>query len=99
MTFAPGGPLRGRPLRYLLTILLVDARRPLTVAELIEQVERAGLEIAGRPSKVISDALRWERDKGRVIRVGEGRYARGVMPPRTERWIRQHVRQLVPDRG
>jgi hypothetical protein len=96
MTFAPGAQLRGRALRYLLTILLVDAQRPLTVAELIDQVERAGLEIAGRPSKAISDALRWERDKGRVVRVGPSLYASGAMPVRTERWIRQHVRQLMP---
>lgn len=97
MTFVTGTRLGGRPLRYLLTILLVDARRPLTVAELIDQVERAGLEIAGRPSKAISDALRWERDKGRVVRVGPSLYSSGSMPDRTERWIRQHVRQLVPD--
>ena len=96
MSLTSTTPLAGRPLRYLLTIVLIDAQRPLTVAELIDAVERTGLPIAGRPSKTISDALRWERAKGRVIRVGRAKYGSGGMPPRTERWIRAQVRNFVP---
>ena len=84
--------LAGRDLRYVLTVVLHQAGRPLTVAELVVILERDGLGIVGRPSKTISDALRWEIGKGRVVKVGRSTYARGRMPRSTASWIRQHVR-------
>lgn len=84
--------LAGRQLRYLLTIVLRDASRPLTVAELVGLLERDGRRVAGRPSKTVSDALRWEIGKGRVVRVGRSTYHRGSMPRSTAWWIRQHLR-------
>jgi len=72
----------GLPLRYLLTLhLLADG--PLTVAELVERLEVDGIRLLGRPGKVVSDSLRWEIGRRRVVRVGRGRYAAGVVPRQT----------------
>ena len=89
-------PIAGRPLRYLLTVVLAEARRPLSIDELVEAVRRSDLEVAGRPSKTVSDALRWKQRKGRVRRTGHGSYAIGSMPDSTLRWIRMQVRRSLP---
>jgi hypothetical protein len=83
--------LCGIQLRYELCVCLLDARTPLTIRELVERIEARGFTVPGRASKVVSDALRWEVRRGRVIRVGRGRYARGAMPRSTEWWIRKHA--------
>lgn len=85
-------PLRGRPLRYLLTVLLFE-RGALGVADLADAVEHEGFVLAGRPSKLISDALRWEIVHGRVVKTGRGRYVPGQMPKQTQHWIRRRVEQ------
>lgn len=54
----------------------------MTVSELVAALAAAGHWVRGRPSKVVSDALRWEISNGRVIRTGRGRY-RWVGAPRT----------------
>lgn len=86
----PPEPLTGRPLRYLLTVLLTD-RGPLGIAELTDAVTQEGFVLAGRPSKAVSDALRWEICHGRVIEVGRGRNAPGHMPKQTRHGIRRRV--------
>src|SRR3546814_16792653 len=73
-------PTSGRELRYTLTIVLADVRRTLTVPELLEALNRLGLTAAGRPAKTISDALRWEVRKGRVVQLARGRYRTGRIP-------------------
>ncbi|MGF1596932.1 MAG: hypothetical protein ACFCVK_08355, partial [Acidimicrobiales bacterium] len=55
--------LRGRGLRFVLVAELM-ARGEATVAELVQVVVGAGFDVAGRASKVISDALRWEVRRG-----------------------------------
>ena len=87
------GELRGRPLRYLLVTMLADARRPMTVAELVQRCADEGVTFSGRPSKIISDALRWERRPGRVKRLRRGVYAYGRAPRTTMRWIHHRVEQ------
>jgi hypothetical protein len=77
----------GRMFRYRLTLLLRDARRPLTVAEIVADLEGLGVEIRGRPGKTVSDALRWEIGKGRVRRVAPSTYAFVAMPASTGRWM------------
>ena len=84
----------GRDLRYLLTILL-HRHGPLTVARLVTLLEAEGFAVRGRPSKEVSDALRWEIGRKRVVRLGRGRYAPGVMPPSTARRIHRHVLRLA----
>lgn len=85
--------LRGRNLRYVLTLSLFD-RGERSVAELVRLLDADGWVVAGRPSKAVSDALRWEIGRGRVVRLGRGRYGPGTMPRQTHAWIRARVRSL-----
>ncbi len=88
------GELRGRDLRYVLTTLLREASRPLTVAELVARCEAEGIAFRGRASKIISDALRWEMGWNRVRRLARGVYCYAGAPRSTEHWIRRRVRAL-----
>ena len=90
---APLVPLGGRLLRYVLTIELLEAGE-LSVSALVDRLAGKGFQVAGRPSKTVSDALRWEIGHGRVVRVGRGRYATGRIPRTTVAWIRRHVEAL-----
>ena len=69
----------GIELRYLLTTYLFD-HGPATVGELIEAMTYRGFGVAGRPSKSVSDALRWEMVHGRIYRLRRGRYGPASMP-------------------
>ncbi|WP_426572350.1 hypothetical protein [Aquihabitans sp. McL0605] len=88
-------PISGRDLRYLLTTYLAAAG-PLTVARLVGLLERDGFELRGRPSKEVSDALRWEIARGRVVKISRATYAAKAIPERTARRIRTRARQLAP---
>nr|WP_325096700.1 hypothetical protein [Mycolicibacterium vinylchloridicum] len=55
----------GTNLRYVLTRYL-QLNGPTTVADLVVALDDWGFTVAGRPSKAISDALRWERGRDRV---------------------------------
>lgn len=82
-------------LRYVLTDLICSpGDRVWSVAELVGALDDAGFVLSGRPSKEISDSLRWEVGRGRVRRVGRGRYVAGSMPGATRRRIRARARQL-----
>jgi hypothetical protein len=86
--------LRGTELRYVLTRYL-QLNGPTTVAALIAALDEWGFAVAGRPSKAISDALRWERRRDRVRRLGRGRYGATIGIPRgTEHRIHQRVAAL-----
>lgn len=86
--------LRGIELRYVLTHFLHHRDHPATISELADELESRGFAVAGRPSKAISDALRWEREHGRVYRRGRGRYGPASMPRSTEYRIHQRVMAL-----
>jgi len=58
--------LRGVELRYALTQFLFQ-HGPQTVADLIEALDYQGFVIPGRPSKMVSDALRAE-----IAHAGQG---------------------------
>jgi hypothetical protein len=77
----------GRGLRFLLVDALM-ARPSMSVAELATVLADHGYHVAGRPSKVISDALRWEVRRGRVERLGRGVYRYRGAPVSTARRIR-----------
>ena len=87
----PTRELRGLILRYFLTVTLVDSGREVTVRELCEALAARGCATAGRTSKVISDALRWEVRRGRVQRTGRGRYAARRFPRQTLGWMRARL--------
>ncbi len=86
-------PLRGVELRYVLTMQLA-VHGQATITELIDALTWHRFSVRGRPSKVISDALRREIERGRVRRLGRGRYGPGCIPRGTEHRIHQRVLAL-----
>ena len=85
--------LRGIELRYVLTAT-VAKQGVMSVEDLAFELARRGFSVNGRPSKVISDALRWEVGLGRVTRCGRGNYGPGAMPRSTESRIWQRYMNL-----
>jgi hypothetical protein len=85
--------LQGLELRYVLTMYLVQ-HGPQTVNELIDAIRWQGFDVDGRASKQVSDALRWERRRGRVRRLARGLYGPGFLPRGTEYRIYQRVLAL-----
>jgi len=81
----------GRELRYRLCVLLLEAGRPLKVADLLARLDASGWVFSQRASKVVSDALRCEVEHGRAVRVGRATYALGVVPRSTEWSIRRWI--------
>ena len=78
--------LRGTELRYAL-VRLIQLIGPATIPQLVEGLQRWGFSVEGRPSKTVSDALRWERRRDRVRRRGRGLYSAGAVPRSTEHRI------------
>jgi hypothetical protein len=85
--------LRGTELRYVLTWHIV-LHGPATVKELAKTLEYHGFYTKGRTSKAISDALRWEVGRGRIYRIGRGKYRSADIPRGTEHRIHQRVLAL-----
>lgn len=85
--------VRGTELRYALTRML-QLIGPCSIPDLCAGLEYWGFAIEGRPSKTVSDALRWERRRGRVYRRGRGVYSAGHMPRSTEHRIIARVAAL-----
>lgn len=80
--------LRGIELRYVLTMHLARHGRA-SIRELVEALDRHGFTAARPAHKSVSDALRWERRRGRVRHIQHGVYGPGEMPRGTEYRIRQ----------
>jgi hypothetical protein len=85
--------LRGIELRYALTHQLF-IHGPAAITDLVEALAFQGFGIASPAPKSVSDALRWERGRGRVRRLGRGRYGPGWMPRGTEHRIHKRVQAL-----
>jgi hypothetical protein len=85
--------LRGIELRYVLTMHLFHHGHA-TITELVDALTAHGFDVEGRPSKSVSDALRWEMRRGRVRRFERGLYGPGSMPRGTEYRIHQRVLAL-----
>ena len=79
--------LRGRGLRFVM-LHHIRRRKVTTVAELVQVLRAEGYDLGGRESKVVSDALRWEVARGRVVRRRRGVYAYGRTPASTAPPIR-----------
>jgi hypothetical protein len=86
--------LRRTELRYVLTKYLA-VHGESTVDEMVRALERNGFAVVGRPSKVVSDALRAELERGRVYRTGRGLYRLGYLPRGTAWRIDRRVAELV----
>ncbi|WP_194818507.1 hypothetical protein [Nocardia sp. XZ_19_385] len=85
--------LSGAELRYVLMNELFESET-LTVSELGKALEEKGFAPAGRPSKAISDALRWETRRGRVYRRGRARYGPGEIPQSSMYYIRARLHAI-----
>jgi hypothetical protein len=85
--------LNGIELRYVLTMHLAQ-HGPATITELISALNHHRFTVRGRPSKAISDALRWEIEHGRVHRLARGRYGPAYIPRSTEHRIRRRALAL-----
>jgi hypothetical protein len=85
--------LRGIELRYVLTLHLAQ-HGPATVTELVDALEFHGFCVARSAPKSVSDALRWERRRGRVRRLRRALYGPGQIPRGTEHRIHQRVLAL-----
>jgi hypothetical protein len=81
-------PIDSWNFRYAATLVLRDAPGPLGLEEIARGLEAMGIEVPERRSKRVSDALRTEQRKGRVVRVGRGVYRTGRIPESTVRWFR-----------
>ena len=82
----PGPVLRGGAVTLLRRIAPHDA----SISEMLHHFHRLGLRFPEndpqhRPSKQLSDALRWSERRGFIRRTGRGRY-RYVHIPRTTLW-------------
>ena len=86
------GPLRGRGLRFVL-LAEIRRRRTMTVSAMVTFLAECGYEVNGRPSKEISDALRWEVARGRVVRIRRGVYGYGRTPRTTARRVQLFAQQ------
>jgi hypothetical protein len=84
--------VRGADLRYLLTAYLYD-HGASTVDELVDALTYHGFRIVGHASKAVSDALRYEVGRGRVIRLHRGCFCPASMPRDAEHRI--HLRVLA----
>ena len=83
--------LAGLQLRSAIVVLLLDRGGPMSVPELVAGIRRSGFELEGRASKAVSDALRWEVGRGRVVRVRRGIYAAGRVAKVTRHRMRARV--------
>jgi hypothetical protein len=90
--------VKGLDLRYLLSWLLADSGSA-TVPELLDRLAMYGFGVDGRPSKTVSDALRWELRHGRVLQHGRGLYGPGPTPRATEYRIHQRIIRLRVQAG
>jgi len=84
----------GLELRYLLTTLLIESGRPTPLDELVERIHAEGFLLPGRPGKVVSDALRWDVRRGRVVRLDRGVHRVGTVPRQTKSRITHRVRDM-----
>ncbi|KUH67922.1 hypothetical protein AU184_23215 [Mycolicibacterium novocastrense] len=85
--------LRGTELRHVLTMYLA-VHGATGVDALIRLLDHHFFTVDGRPSKTVSDALRWEVRRGRVRRLRRGHYGPGAMPRSTEHYIHRRVMAL-----
>jgi hypothetical protein len=90
--------LRGVRLRAAICLVLKDSKESMTVAEIVAALSEMRFALPpGRPGKVVSDAARWEIQRGRVSQAGRGRYTFRSMPRSTEYDMRLRVAAYIAD--
>ena len=71
-------------IRRYLVVRLFERGGEATITELVDDLHGEGFGVPGRPSRTVSDALRTEVARGRVVRVTRGLYALGHVPRTTK---------------
>ena len=84
-------------LRRYLVARIIERGGEVTTAELVHDLTVAGFEVAGRPGKTVSDALRAELARHRIVRVERGVYAEAAIPRSTRYRILAVARALRSD--
>src|SRR5690349_2288558 len=87
--YDPRPLLRARVLRYFVCLTVLQAKQRMTMPELIAALEQSGCRVSGRPSKAISDSLRWAVPRGWITPAGRGAYAPGRIAKSTQWYMRQ----------
>lgn len=80
-------PLWGQAIRYPASAELIRSGAPMSVSEPVDRLRYQGFLLPAKPSKVVSDALRWEVRKGRIIKVRRGVHRTGCIPRSTRYWV------------
>ncbi|MFT3714489.1 MAG: hypothetical protein QM774_00685 [Gordonia sp. (in: high G+C Gram-positive bacteria)] len=86
--------LHGTDLRHWV-IGELRKQSPSSVQMLITCAAQQGLSFAGRPSKAISDAIRWELRRGRIVKTGRGVYRLGAVPRTSGRLIDIRLQRIA----
>lgn len=81
-------------LRRYLVARIIERGGATAISTLVEDLADGGFSVAGRESKTISDALRAEVARGRVVRVERGVYAEADIPRSTRYRILRVARRL-----
>jgi len=89
------GCIPTRELRYVLLSILEERREPTSVAELTDQLRLLQVPVAPPANKTISDALRAQLSRGRVVRQRRGVYLFGAMPDSTRYYVRSRAQTAV----
>ena len=97
--------LYGRSVGQAALAVLLRARRPMPIGEIVWTFAVSGVEVQGQPNKMVADALRREVARGRAVRVERGVYRVRRLPKTTEwriirRWTLRCWKQASwhPDR-
>jgi hypothetical protein len=84
----------GLLLRYAILAVMEGVTRPAGVREIADSIGRFGVRTPSREGKLVSDALRTEVRKGRVMRVGRDLYVGGhPLSERTRSRIQASLRE------
>jgi hypothetical protein len=86
--------MRSLHIRYLVIDALMRSPNPLSLNDLATALACNGHDLGPTPNKVISDLLRTELARGRVVRVERGVYRVGAVPASTAYRIRSVARKL-----
>jgi hypothetical protein len=86
--------LRARLLRYFVCLELQRSDEPLAVRDLVAALERSGFRIKGRPSKAISDTIRWAVPRGWIRPHGRATYEKGRVGRTTLRYMRDTLARV-----
>ena len=66
-------------LRRYLIARIIERGGAASVADLVDDLADAGFEVAGRPSKTVSDVLRPDVTRHRLVRLERGVYAEATI--------------------